>query len=231
MQSLVHRGLVPVILVLLLGCQVKKGEPPATQGQAATASNKQQGQEDQSTVKLPELVVEVGDEQDLAALLKENIGKVVLVEFWGTWCVPCRELLPHTMKMLEEFGSEGLVVISVAIEDMSNPSKIAEVKSVLVQNGGEKARALVSRYGISQESFEKFGIESGALPHLKLYGRDGKLAVTFGVDAEKPEPAQIEAAVKRLLAETSVSEDHTPSGPELTIPQSEAATANGPSAG
>ena len=40
-------------------------------------------------------------------------GKVVVVDFWGTWCPPCRDALPKNVKMVKEHGKAGLVIIGV----------------------------------------------------------------------------------------------------------------------
>ncbi|MFQ6036923.1 MAG: peroxiredoxin family protein, partial [Sedimentisphaerales bacterium] len=40
-------------------------------------------------------------------------GKIVLLDFWGVWCGPCRRKLPHTQKIHEQFKDKGLVVIGI----------------------------------------------------------------------------------------------------------------------
>jgi thiol-disulfide isomerase/thioredoxin len=44
-------------------------------------------------------------------------GKVVLIDFWATWCAPCREALPHMKKIVEKFKDEPLLVLSVSLDD------------------------------------------------------------------------------------------------------------------
>lgn len=209
------------------GCQKSKSDGERGSNQPSGASESGKSVASQTAVKLPELVVEVGDEKDLEAILQENRGKVVLVDFWGTWCMPCLDLLPHTLKMARDYAAQGLVVVTVAIEDIADPLKVDQVKGVLLKHGGDQVRALVSRYGIGEDSFTKFHIAGGALPCLKLYDRQGNLVVTFGVDAEKPEAQRIEAEVQRLLGQTPVSRaDEEIEGPELTIPTLESSNAS-----
>lgn len=44
-------------------------------------------------------------------------GKVVLIDFWATWCAPCREALPHMKKIVEKFKDEPLLVLSVSLDE------------------------------------------------------------------------------------------------------------------
>jgi cytochrome c biogenesis protein CcmG/thiol:disulfide interchange protein DsbE len=43
-------------------------------------------------------------------------GKVVVIDFWATWCAPCREELPMLQKLYKKYGSQGLVVVGVSVD-------------------------------------------------------------------------------------------------------------------
>lgn len=44
-------------------------------------------------------------------------GKVVLLDFWATWCVPCREETPHFVELQNNYGEHGLQIIGVSMDD------------------------------------------------------------------------------------------------------------------
>lgn len=49
--------------------------------------------------------------------LDELKGKAVLIDFWATWCAPCREALPHMKEIAKKFQGQPLVVLSVSLDD------------------------------------------------------------------------------------------------------------------
>lgn len=48
-------------------------------------------------------------------------GKVVLLDFWATWCTPCREEIPHFVEMQDKYGPQGLQILGVSMDDGSDP--------------------------------------------------------------------------------------------------------------
>lgn len=59
--------------------------------------------------------------------LSEHIGDaVILVNFWATWCEPCRIEMPHLNRMQETYGDQGLIVLCIA---MDGPESVSRVRS------------------------------------------------------------------------------------------------------
>ncbi len=48
--------------------------------------------------------------------LADNQDKIVVVEFWATWCPPCRKSIPHLKKLHEEYADKGVVIVSLSNE-------------------------------------------------------------------------------------------------------------------
>jgi peroxiredoxin len=51
--------------------------------------------------------------------LSDQKGKVVLVEFWATWCPPCRESIPTLEKLHTQYAARGLVILAVSVDEGS----------------------------------------------------------------------------------------------------------------
>lgn len=178
------------LVVLLVGCAPHEPGPP-----------------DELPTSEPEvpaasaLQVEVVDRAGFDSVLAEQEGKVVLVDFWATWCAPCVEQLPHTIEMAERGRSDGLVVVTVCMED---PDSLERIQKFLSSRGAAETINLVSSEGGGSRAMEAFEIAGGALPHYKLYDRSIELRHTFALDpsADKQFTSEdIEAAVGELLQE------------------------------
>jgi peroxiredoxin len=67
----------------------------------------------------PDFTLPKLDGQDLR--LSSYRGKVVLLDFWATWCDPCREETPHFVELQQAYGDRGLQIIGVSMDDSPEP--------------------------------------------------------------------------------------------------------------
>ncbi|MFN3754666.1 peroxiredoxin family protein [Flavobacterium sp.] len=84
--------------------------------------------------------------------LKESLGKVTLIDFWASWCPPCRTANPKLVALYNEFHTKGFNIISVSLDKESEKWKNAIVKDKLtwtqVSNLKEMEDPIALQYGI-----------------------------------------------------------------------------------
>jgi peroxiredoxin len=108
-----------------------------------------------------------GDSLDLAEAKGKN---VVVVEFWATWCGPCRVSIPHLTELQKKFEERGVAFVGISDEDT------ATVKS-FVDNMGDKMeyRVAIDRNRQTSERYMKaFGVNG--IPHAFVIDREGRIA-------------------------------------------------------
>ena len=135
------------------------------------------------------------DAAGLAQFVDEHRGRVVLVDFWATWCSPCVQLLPHTAELDKQWGDRGLTGVGVSLDA---PADEAYVRRLLAQKGANVPN-FISRFGASAQSAEDFDIKGSAIPFIRIYDRQGKPFRTLGGD--KPvDPEEIDKAVEEAIS-------------------------------
>ncbi|MCC6678714.1 MAG: TlpA family protein disulfide reductase [Phycisphaerales bacterium] len=107
--------------------------------------------------------------------LADYKGKVVLMDFWATWCGPCRAAMPGVQKLHERFKDRGVMVLGINIGEDEN----ADPAGYMKREG--------FTYGLmlnAEKVAEAYGVMS--IPHFFLIGTDGKIIYTsVGFDAEE----------------------------------------------
>ncbi len=102
--------------------------------------------------------------------LHEFGGKVVLLDFWATWCPPCRKSIPELVSLQDRYEDQGLVVIGVSLDD---PAKTSDR---LLQGFVEKNRMNypILRGG-ERVVRDYFGDERLGIPTMFIINRDGEI--------------------------------------------------------
>ena len=133
------------------------------------------------------------DQPGYSKLVAGHKGKVVLVEFWATWCKPCRAEMPELVKLEQKLRARGFDLVTISTDEAD-----ALPGAVKVLGENHVAGPTYLRKAADDDKFcdaidPKWG---GALPALFLYDRAGKKVRSF--IGETPS-ATIEAAINKLL--------------------------------
>jgi thiol-disulfide isomerase/thioredoxin len=133
------------------------------------------------------------DESAYRRVVAAGKGRVILVDFWATWCDPCRAEMPQLVGLAARYHARGLDLVTVSCDE---PEQEAGAAGFLEKNG-----APLPRYIKRAASDEKFidSVDphwSGALPALFLYDRQGRLVKSFVGETGM---TALEAALRRVL--------------------------------
>jgi peroxiredoxin len=126
--------------------------------------------------------------------LSDLRGKAVLVNFWATWCGPCKLEIPWFLDLQKQYGSQGLVILGIAMDDNPDvvPKFAQEMKidyPILIGN-----EAVAEQYG---------GVEG--LPQTFYVGRDGKIVrKVAGIVSH----SDVEDGIKEALGTTASTSRH-----------------------
>ncbi|MCX7800267.1 MAG: TlpA family protein disulfide reductase [Fimbriimonadales bacterium] len=117
-------------------------------------------------------------------------GKVVLIDFWATWCGPCKMAAPTMQSLHEKFGKQGLVVIGANVWERGNSKQKAQ----------EYAKANKFTYTFTHDN-DKLAetMRLNGIPTFLLVDKKGTIrAVQVGFDPRST-PKDLEDQIKRLL--------------------------------
>ncbi len=122
-----------------------------------------------------------GSKVDLSSLR----GKVVLIDFWATWCPPCRGEVPNVVAAYKKYHDKGFDIVGISLD---------QDKSALLAFTKEHDMTWPQYFdgnGWDNTISKSFGIDS--IPAMYLVGKDGKIATTNGRE-------DLAAQVEKLLA-------------------------------
>ncbi len=117
-------------------------------------------------------------------------GKVYVIEFWATWCPPCRKSIPHLTELQEQYGDAGLVIIGISDEEVGTVRPF-------VEKMGKRMDYIVAtdrRKATNRAWFNRAGLKG--IPAAFIVDRDGKLA--FIGNPLDPQ-AQFDSVLSRVM--------------------------------
>ena len=128
-----------------------------------------------------------GDQVNLANLK----GKVVLVDFWATWCGPCLRAMPDLVETYRKYHDQGFEIIGISLD--KNQSQLEKY----MQNMGITWQQYYDGLGWSNKMAKRFGVRG--IPHIVLIDKNG--AVHFNTDYEQDKMPLHGAELRSVVAE------------------------------
>ena len=127
------------------------------------------------------------DGSDKTVTLKDYRGKVVLLDFWATWCTGCKKEIPWFSEFQAQYGAKGFAVVGVSLDE----GGWAVLKPFLAEHKIPYQMLLGDN-----PTADRFGIKS--MPDTFLIDRDGKIAAAYlGTLVDRD---NVEANIKALLS-------------------------------
>ncbi len=160
-QLLIYLGLATVAITagFMLRTQITGGSQAVLSGDVS-----QQGGEAILAASLPDVQ---GENQAISQWL----GKVMVVNFWATWCTPCREEIPEFIEAQEKFRDQGLVFIGIAIDQEDKVKMFS-------QEFGINYPVLVGSLN-TWSLAEAAGNRLSVLPYTVVINRSGEIVETY----------------------------------------------------
>lgn len=131
-----------------------------------------------------------GKVTNLVEVLNRNRGKVVYIDFWASWCAPCKVTLLNALQLREEFKGKDVVFMYLALNDKREPWKAAVAKHKV----GYLAESYLITNSRSSDFLTKMRVK--LIPRYLLFDKAGKLT---HANAPGPEGKAIRNELKQLL--------------------------------
>lgn len=153
------------MIVLLFQIPAKSDDKPA-------AAESPKGESSEVTLK-------GGTWEDVAALVKQHKGKIVVVDIWSTSCLPCMTEFPHLVEM-HEAHNEKIVCVSFNVDYVGIKKKPVDFYRPRVEEFLKKQKAVFANYLCTTESDKVFqALELSSIPAVYVFDKEGKLAKRF----------------------------------------------------
>lgn len=128
------------------------------------------------------------DENGKAQALKQWQGKTVVLNFWATWCPPCREEMPELSALNTEYQSKNVVVVGIAIDEVGLIKEFTNETKI--------SYPLLSAENEGMDLAASLGNNMGVLPYTVIIKADGTVEKTYFGKISKP---LLEEALAKLL--------------------------------
>jgi thiol-disulfide isomerase/thioredoxin len=163
-------GLLPLLVVNVTGLRADPAAPPA--------------------VKLEPIKY-----NDLAGLIRANKGKVVVVDFWADYCIPCKREFPHLVELYQKYAKDGLVAVSVSLDDPANKESRERALKFLQDRGAAFTNLLLDE----PPEVWQAKLKVQGPPCVFVLNQDNRIVKKLPVGDEGVDYNEIEKAVVQWL--------------------------------
>lgn len=117
-------------------------------------------------------------------------GRVIVLNFWATWCAPCREEMPLLVDLQDKYGDQGLQIVGVALD---RPDAVKAFADKMGLN-----YPVLLGVGDAMEVSARYGDEGGTLPYTVIIDRERRIRHVFARQLHRPD---IEPVVREMLGD------------------------------
>ena len=125
--------------------------------------------------------------------LSDYQGKVVIVDFWATWCQPCQEEIPRFIELYDEYQAQGFEMIGISTDDIEGRLKTIEIFFEELSKGGFDINYPILL--ADSETIQKYQVPG--IPAAYLINRDGEIVKVF--NGAQEDKAIYESELKKWL--------------------------------
>jgi len=171
-------AIIVLTVVILIGITIYADRATRVQGKSNLAQNIAGNPATAIKAGTPEPDLKLKTIDGKEVLLADYKGKVVFVNFWATWCDPCRVEIPWLIAMQNKYGPKGFTVVGIAMDEEGKSVVAPFLDKERFDVDGQK---LPMNYPIvlgTDEAADKFGGILG-YPSSFLISRDGKIVAKF----------------------------------------------------
>ena len=168
------------ILMIFMGILMLTGKMNAVSGALSSTETQEEATETESESEeeeeaaeevktIPAIDFTLKDQYGNTHTLSDYKGKTVFLNFWATWCSPCRAEMPDIQKLYEEFQQEDVVILGVAAPNLGREKSEEGIKGFLEENGYTYPVLMDTE----AEAFQAYGINS--FPTTFMIDKDGNV--------------------------------------------------------